>query len=201
MGIDFTANKNIILLVQRLFCIQWLNLWPSGLLSHIPVAEVQLLPAVTHLTPFLVTILVEEALKTFSKRCSLNQSILQGGTRRRSSEERNLLLEAVTSVCHMLLHKRAVPARIPAARGQSKCPWAATLLNHRQPKKKCRMGFNASWACFHRFLPGREKQRFPKEGGRSGKTAAQHNPLHQKRHKYTVQSLPCVTVSLTRLRV
>lgn len=35
--------------------------------------------AATYLTPFLVTILVDEALKTFSKRCSLNQSILQGG--------------------------------------------------------------------------------------------------------------------------
>lgn len=48
--------------------------WPRS------CSEVPLQSPVTHFTPFLVTILVEEALKTFSKRCSLNQSILQGNT-------------------------------------------------------------------------------------------------------------------------
>lgn len=59
--------------------------------------------AVTYLTPLLVTILVEEALKTFSKRCSLNQSILRWGTHTGFSSAR-----PATSP-RLLLHNRAGP--------------------------------------------------------------------------------------------
>lgn len=71
-----------------------LSLWSHAWLNR---AECDVHPPVTHLTPFLVTILVEEALKTFSKRCSLNQSILRG----RHSTPINT--QSCRSVCHVCL--------------------------------------------------------------------------------------------------
>lgn len=71
-------------------------------------------PPVTHLTPFLVTILVEEALKTFSKRCSLNQSILREGWGGGHST-----LISTQSVCHRLLHNNCATSH-PAAQVESR---------------------------------------------------------------------------------
>ena len=103
---------------------------------------------VTYLTPFLVTILVEEALKTFSKRCSLNQSILRGDTmcsshggkkKERKKKNQNLLL-GLSRLSVTRRYIRAVPFRfLPHESNQSTHERLhnPTFLNHRRKMLNC----------------------------------------------------------------
>lgn len=78
--------------------ISFLNVLFRFPMCLVALARCDAHPPATHLTPFLVTILVEEALKTFSKRCSLNQSILRGKHSMPISAKKSCC-----AVCHVCL--------------------------------------------------------------------------------------------------